>query len=52
MTEQEVLNLIEKMRIKIFEDDLKVISDESFRKVSGGKEPTPPNKQNKKQWQR
>ena len=51
-TEQEILNLIEKKKVKIFEDDLQVISDETFRKVRGGKEPTPPGKLSKKPWQR
>ena len=32
-TEQKVLNLIEKKKIKIYEDDLNAISDDSFRKV-------------------
>ena len=47
-TDQEILQMIEKKKVKIFEDDLKIISDESFRKVRGGKEPTPPSKQTKK----
>ena len=51
-TDQEIINLIEKKKVKLFEDDLKVIPDDSFRKVRGGKEPTPPGKQTKKQWQK
>ena len=49
-TEQEILHLIEKKNIKLFEDDLKIISNESFWKVRGGKEATPPSKQHKKPW--
>ena len=41
-----------KETVKIFEDDLKVISDDNFRRVRGGKEPTPPGKQSNKPWQK
>ena len=30
---------LEKKKIKVFEDDLKSIPDESFRKIRGGKKP-------------
>ena len=35
-SDQETLQLVEKKKIKLFEDDLKIISDESYRKVRGG----------------
>ena len=51
-TGQEILQMIEKKRVKIFEDHLKVIANDTFRNVRGGKESMPPSKQTKKQWLR
>ena len=51
-SENEILSLIEKRKLKIEEDDLSVVSDEVFRKIRQGKELTPPSKIQKKPWQK
>ena len=45
-SEQEILSIIERKKVKLFEDDLKVISEDSFRKIRGAKELTLPSKIN------
>ena len=50
-SEMEVLALLEKQRIKLSNDDFKVVPDNVFRKIRKGKEVTLPTKP-KKQWQK
>ena len=49
-TETEIMGLLDKRKIKISSEDLKVVPEDVFRKVRQGKEQTPPSKHPKKPW--
>ena len=46
----ETMGLLDKRKIKISSEDLKVVLEDVFRKVRQGKEQTPPSKHPKKTW--
>ena len=46
-TETEILALLEKQKIKLSNEDFKVVPDDIFRKIRQGKELAPPSKQKK-----
>ena len=51
-TEQEIMGLLGKKKIKIHGDDLKTVPEDIFRKIRHGREQTPPSKHSKKPWQK
>ena len=48
-SETEIMTLIER-KVKINDEDLKVVPDDVYRKIRSGKESTPPSKSTKKPW--
>ena len=51
-TESEIIGMLVKKTIKISENELKVVTDDVFRKIRQGREHTPPSKPTKKLWQK
>ena len=51
-TEQEIMGLLDKKKIKIHGDGLKTVPEDIFRKIRHGREQTSPSKHSKKPWQK